>query len=73
MSHYVVQSVSLRRSKFSKGDAFKWVRDHGYSASKVDIGPHFFRFRQVDPARLHGARFRTIDLGADGHLILAYL
>ena len=69
---YVVQSVTLRRSKFTKGEAFQWVRDHGYKATKVDITPEFYRFRQVDPARLHGTRFRTIDLGADGHLILSY-
>jgi hypothetical protein len=72
MGHYIVQSVSLRRSSFSKGDAFAWVRDHGYSASKVDISPHFYRFRQADPERFHGAHFRTIDLGEVGHLILAY-
>lgn len=69
---YVVQSVSLRRDTFSKGDAFKWVRDHGYKATKVDVSPHFYRFRQQDPERFRGARFRTIDLGHDGHLILAY-
>jgi hypothetical protein len=69
---YVVQSITLRRDAFSKDEAFRWVRDHGYSASKVDIGPHFFRFRQVDPDRLHGARFRTIDLGDVGNLLLAY-
>lgn len=72
MGHYIVQSVSLRRSKFSKGDAFAWVRDHGYSASKVDIGPQVFRFRQVDPERLQGGRFRTLDLGEVGTLTLVY-
>jgi hypothetical protein len=69
---YAVQSVTLRRSKFSKGDAFAWVRDHGYKATKVDITPTFYRFRQMDPERLHGARVRTIDLGDVGHLLLAY-
>lgn len=73
MAHYVIQSVTLRRDHFSRGEAFAWVRKHGYKATKVDISPHFYRFRQVDPERLHGARFRTIDLGKEGHLILAYL
>ena len=72
MGHYLVQSVLLRRSTFSKGDAFAWVRDHGYSASKVDITPEFYRFRQADPERFHGGRFRTVDLGDVGNLILVY-
>jgi hypothetical protein len=72
MTHYVVQSVSLRRDRFSKGEAFKWVRDHGYKADKVDVGPHFFRFRQQDPERMHGGRFRTLDIGDKGHLIVVY-
>jgi hypothetical protein len=69
---YVVQSITLRRDAFSKDEAFRWVRDHGYTAPKVDVTPGFFRFRQVDPERLHGARFRTISLGHEGHMILAY-
>lgn len=72
MPGYVVQSVTLRREKFGKGEAFKWVRDHGYKADKVDVTPHYYRFRQVDPARLHGGRFRSISLGHDGHLIVFY-
>jgi hypothetical protein len=70
---YVVQTVSLRRSKFSKGKAMAWVREHGYRPIKeVHVTPEFFRFRLVDPERIRGARFRTVDLGEDGHLILAY-
>lgn len=69
---YVVQSLSLRRDKFSKGAAFEWIRKHGYKADKVDVGPHFLRFRQVDPARLAGGRFRTIDLGDVGHMTITY-
>jgi len=70
---YVVQNVSLRRSKFSKGEAMAWVRDHGYKPLKeVHVTPNFFQFRLVDPDRIRGARFRTVDLGDVGHLILAY-
>ena len=73
MSRYVVQQVSLRRDKFSKGEAYDWIRKHGYAVTKpAHVSPHFYQFRQVDPARLHGARFRTIDLGHDGHMIVAY-
>jgi hypothetical protein len=70
---YVVQNVSLRRSKFSKGEAIAWVRSHGYKPLKeVHVTPEFFQFRLVDPDRIKGARFRTIDLGEDGRMILAY-
>lgn len=72
MPGYVVQSVTLRREKFSKGDAFKWVRDHGYKATKVDVTPHYYRFRQVAPERLHGGRFRSLSLGKEGHAIIYY-
>lgn len=70
---YVVQSVSLKRRTFSKGGAYDWIRKHGYSATKMDMTPELFRFRQVDPSRLHGGRFRTIDLGDDGYLTLYYV
>jgi hypothetical protein len=69
---YVVQSILLRRDKFSKGDAFKWIRDHGYKATKVDVAPNFYRFRQQDPDRLRGGRFRTIGLGDKGEMVIAY-
>ena len=69
---YVIQSIALRRDAFSKDEAVRWIRDHGYSAPKVEVTPHLFRFRQVDPERLHGGRFRTIDLGEVGTLTLVY-
>lgn len=69
---HTIQSIQLRRDKFTKGEAFKWIRDHGYKATKVDIGPNFFRFRQQDPERLKGGRFRTIDFGDVGHGTIVY-
>jgi len=73
MAGYVVQSLALRRDKFIKGEAFDWIRKHGYKADKVDVGPHFFRFRQVNPERLAGGRFRTIALGDVGHMTVTYM
>jgi hypothetical protein len=73
MSHYIVQSVQLRRPKFTREQAFAWIRSHGYKAEKIDVTPGFFRFRQVDPARLHGGRFRTIELGDTGLLTVVYM
>lgn len=72
MGHYIIQSIAIRRSKMTKGEAFKWIRDHGYKADKVDVGPNFFRFRQVDPERLRGGRFRTIDFGDIAHATIVY-
>jgi hypothetical protein len=69
---YVIQSVQLRRDKFTRGEAFAWVRSHGYRADKVDVGPNFFRFRQVDPDRLKGGRFRTIEFGDKGGATIFY-
>ena len=72
MTHYVIQSIAIRRDKMSKGEAFAWIRSHGYKADKVDIGPHFYRFRQQDPERLKGGRFRTIDFGDIAHATIVY-
>jgi hypothetical protein len=69
---YIVQSVVLKRSKMPKRDADRWIVEHGYKLSAPDITHDLYRYRQVDPARLHGFRFRTIDLGDIGHLIVAY-
>jgi hypothetical protein len=60
---YVIQSVAVRRDKMSKGDAYRWIRDHGYKATKVDVTPEFYRFRQMDPDRLRTGRFRTVEFG----------
>jgi len=71
--HYVIQSLALRRDHFTKEAAIRWVKDHGYKADKIDVGPHFFRFRQIDPERLKGGRFRTIDFGNVAHATIVYL
>jgi len=69
---YVIQSLALRRDHFTKEEAYRWVRSHGYKADKIDVGPNFFRFRQVDPERLRGGRFRTIDFGKVAHATIVY-
>ena len=69
---YITQSVTLRRDKMSKREADAWIRTHGYKLTSPDITPHFYRYRQVNPERLHGFRFRTISLGDIGHAIIAY-
>lgn len=69
---YIIQSVVLRRDKFTPTEAREWAQAHGYKTTKIDITPHFTRFRQQDPDRLRGGRFRTIGLGDVGNLVIAY-
>lgn len=69
---YVTQSVILRRDKMSRREADRWIHEHGYKLTAPDITQEFYRYRQVNPERLHGFRFRTIKLGDIGDLVLAY-
>lgn len=46
--------------EFGLGKAIKWLRDHDYKTTKVDIGELYYRFRQTRPVR--GARYSTIKL-----------
>lgn len=69
---YIIQCVCLRKDKFTKEEAINWIREHGYSATKMDVTPELYRFRQVDPDRLRGGQFRTVGLGDVGFLIIAY-
>ncbi len=72
MTHYVIQSLALRRDKFTKAAAIQWVKDHGYSATKIDVTPNFYRFRQIAPERLRGGRFRTLDFGDVARAVIVY-
>ena len=69
---YIIQSILLRRDKFSKGGAYEWMREHHYPIHKIDIGPSFYHFRLHDPDRLHGGQFRTIHLGDKGEMRIVY-
>jgi hypothetical protein len=69
---YIVQSVILNRDAMSRHEADEWIHKHGYKLTAPDITQEFYRYRQVNPERLHSFRFRTIDLGHIGHLIVAY-
>lgn len=72
MAGYVVQSVLLKRSKFDKKEAYEWMRDHSYPVMKIHVTYDYYHFRLIDPDRLKGARFRTIDLGDVGRIVVAY-
>lgn len=71
---YIVQSVLLSREHFTRDEAIDWVRKNNYHARKIDITPDYFRFRQVSPEALpFTARYRTIDLGKIGKLVVVYM
>lgn len=69
---YITQSVTIKRNKMSRYEADRWIKEHGYKLTKPDVTQHYYRYRQVEPERLHGFRFRTIELGDIGHLIISY-
>lgn len=69
---YIVQSVLLKREKFSRDEAFKWIRKHGYKANKIDVTPEYYRFRQVEPVHSVSIRYRTIPLSDIGQLVVIY-
>lgn len=70
----VVQSVILRRNLFSPQEAIDWIVSHGYKATKMDVTPEYYRFRQTSPEHLKmlGYYARTTPLGKDGYLIIYY-
>lgn len=69
---YIVQSVLLKRDKFTRHEAFAWIHDHGYKADKVDMTPEYYRFRQHTPMVSPHLRYKTIGLGDIGYLVMIY-
>jgi hypothetical protein len=69
---YVIQSVMLRRDKFTREGAIRWMLEHGYTARKVDTSPTYYHFRQVEHERLRAGHFRNVGLGDIGRLVIFY-
>lgn len=72
MSKYIVQSVILKKEKFTQREAERWIKENDYKLTLPDITQHYYRFRQVDPKMLHHFRFREVALGDIGYLVVAY-
>jgi hypothetical protein len=70
----IVQSVLLDKRHFTKESAKHWITKHGYKLTSPDITNRFYRFRQQNPRNMEALhmRFRTIPLGKEGDLIIAY-
>ena len=67
-----VQTVLLRRSKFTEQEAKKWIKEHGYHLTMPDVTAHYFRFRQHKPFPSLMGRERMIPLGDVGYLGVYY-
>lgn len=69
----MLQSVVLYRSHFTPQEAYDWIKDHNYKATKIHITPKTIRFRQQSPELLKsGYRVKSIPLGDIGFLIMGY-
>jgi len=67
---YIIQSIILRKDRFTQREAERWIREHNYKLTKPDITRDFYRFRQHTP--LPNVHYRTVELGKDGEMIIGY-
>ena len=68
----LVQTVLLRRSKFTQESARAWIKKHGYHLTMPDITPNYYRFRQFPPPPSLMGRERMVSLGDIGMLGIYY-
>lgn len=61
-----VQTIIFDRSKWTIGEAKKWLRNHNYKVPAVDTTDDYHRFRQSPPFRFKKGTFRTIEFGKQG-------
>ena len=64
----VIQSILFDNARWTISDAIRWLDVHGFMRSKVDLGPTYHRFRQVDP--LSGAMFHSRKLRNQGIVLI---
>jgi hypothetical protein len=67
---YFIQSIILKKSKFTQRESEEWIKKHGYKLTRPDVTQHFYRYRQHEP--MPNVRYRTVQLGDDGEMIIAY-
>lgn len=67
---YHIQSIILRKSKFTQREAEEWIRKHNYKLTRPDVTRDFYRFRQHTP--IPNVHYRTVELGTDGEMIIGY-
>ena len=67
-----VQTVLLKRSKFTEQEAKKWIKEHGYHLTMPDVTAHYYRFRQFPPPSPLMGRERMVALGDIGYIGVMY-
>jgi len=55
-----VQSVLMRLQYWSLAHAKKWLKDHNFKFTKVDVTLHYLRLRQFLPKRYKMYRIKKI-------------
>lgn len=58
-----VQSILLDKEYFTRDEAIRFVRNHGFYTSKIDETDRYYRFRQRDPERYSKLRTKQIKPG----------
>lgn len=57
-----VQTLIFDKAVFSRSEAIKWARSHGFKSNKVDPTSSSYRLRQRNPGDFARGSFRTISL-----------
>jgi HK97 family phage prohead protease len=58
----VIQSLIFVKEMFTKEEAIKWAKDHGFKFEGVDETEDSYRIRQENPEDFKPNSFRTIDI-----------
>lgn len=62
---FEVQSIHFARDRWSLVEARRWLREHRFRTTRVDMTENYLRFRQKDPGAMRKGWFRNIPLGDD--------
>jgi hypothetical protein len=57
-----VQTLIFDKAVFTRSEAVKWARSHGFKSNKVDTTKTSYRLRQRNPGDFQRGSFRTISL-----------
>jgi hypothetical protein len=68
---HVIQSVLFKRPEWKLKDCKKYLKEQGMKTTQ-DTKKDHYRFRQVDPKKLKGYKYKTTDCGNDIQHVIAY-
>ena len=60
-----IQSILISRRYFQLPNAIDWVINHKFNHYKIDITPHYYRFRQFNPSKYKSHRTITLTNGIE--------